>query len=135
MQLQMKTRCAKCGTRVVADGQAFICSYECTFCSACASEAQGRCPNCAGELVRRPRRAPHAVSLESVDSRSAWGGRPWLIWAASFGIWTLVALAASGSVYELWRSRGYPMTFASVLASELSQILTYAPLTPLVLAL
>ncbi len=46
-----------------------------------------------------------------------------------------MALAASGSVYELWRSRGYPMTFASVFLLQLSQILTYAPLTPFAFAL
>ena len=32
-----------------------ICSYECTFCAACADEVlKGVCPNCGGELVRRP---------------------------------------------------------------------------------
>jgi hypothetical protein len=32
-----------------------ICSFECTFCRACAdARLQGRCPNCGGELVRRP---------------------------------------------------------------------------------
>ena len=135
MQLQMKTRCERCAALLRADGQAYICSYECTFCSVCASESQGKCPNCTGELVRRPRRTAPVQDEETVVSEGPWGTRPWLIWAASFGIWTLVALAASGSIYELWRSRGYPMTFVSVLASELSQILTYAPLTPLVLAL
>jgi uncharacterized protein len=32
-----------------------ICSFECTFCRTCAAERlAGRCPNCTGELVRRP---------------------------------------------------------------------------------
>jgi hypothetical protein len=33
-----------------------ICSFECTFCAACAAGRLpgGRCPNCGGELVRRP---------------------------------------------------------------------------------
>ncbi|WP_397391657.1 DUF1272 domain-containing protein [Pseudomonas oryzihabitans] len=39
--------------------EALICSYECTFCAACAAgPLQGRCPNCQGELLRRPRRVP-----------------------------------------------------------------------------
>jgi hypothetical protein len=39
-------------------GDAWICSFECTFCTDCATGSlSGRCPNCAGELVRRPRRA------------------------------------------------------------------------------
>jgi len=135
MQLQMKTRCAKCGAPLDADGQAYICSYECTFCSACASKSEGRCPNCTGELVRRPRRTAPVAGGENSDPAGAWGSRPWLIWVVSFGVWTLVALAASGSIYELYRSRGDPMGFARIFVSELSQILTYAPLTPLAFAL
>lgn len=38
------------------DGVAMICSYECTFCPACAQAMEQRCPNCGGELVARPRR-------------------------------------------------------------------------------
>lgn len=33
-----------------------ICSYECTFCSRCTEEMSSICPNCGGELIRRPRR-------------------------------------------------------------------------------
>lgn len=118
------------------DGQAYICSYECTFCSVCASESKGSCPNCTGELIRRPRRETALASVVNGDPEEGeWGSRPWLIWAVSFGVWMLVSLAASGSIYELYRARGYPMSFASVFASELSQILTYAPLTPLAFAL
>lgn len=37
--------------------KAFICSFECTFCSTCAaSKLDFICPNCGGELVARPRR-------------------------------------------------------------------------------
>jgi hypothetical protein len=67
MPLDMKPRCEKCHAALAPDGDAFICSYECTFCPPC-SEAMSRvCPNCRGELVRRPRRAvpsppPSAVS-------------------------------------------------------------------------
>jgi hypothetical protein len=32
-----------------------ICTYECTFCAGCAADVfHGVCPNCGGELVRRP---------------------------------------------------------------------------------
>lgn len=32
-----------------------ICSFECTFCMECADDVlRGACPNCGGELVRRP---------------------------------------------------------------------------------
>ncbi|CAO3416209.1 DUF1272 domain-containing protein [Azospirillum doebereinerae] len=34
---------------------AYICSFECTFCADCRSRLPGGlCPNCGGELVRRP---------------------------------------------------------------------------------
>lgn len=139
MQLQMKTSCTKCGAPLHQDGPAYICSYECTYCSQCAAECFSRCPNCGGELVLRPRRAIPVVAEASsspvTNPGSVWGSRAWVVWALSFGIWTLVALAASVSVYALWLSRGYPMAFVSVLYSEFSQVLTYAPLTPFVLAL
>ena len=56
MTLEMKGRCERCWLGLAADGAAFICSYECTFCGGCAAEIDRACPNCGGELVRRPRR-------------------------------------------------------------------------------
>jgi hypothetical protein len=57
MALEMRTQCERCGTALVADGEARICTFECTFCPSCADEMDGVCPNCGGELVARPRRA------------------------------------------------------------------------------
>lgn len=57
MALAMKPACEKCGTPLPFDADANICSYECTFCSRCTSDLAARCPNCGGELVRRPRRS------------------------------------------------------------------------------
>lgn len=51
--------CCECCARDLppAEPGAMICSFECTFCTACATEVlRGRCPNCGGELVTRPRR-------------------------------------------------------------------------------
>jgi len=56
MALAMKPVCEKCGSVLAADGEAYICSYECTFCRDCTAELERRCPNCGGELVSRPRR-------------------------------------------------------------------------------
>src|SRR5580658_1902027 len=135
MQLQMKTRCGSCGATLQADGAAFICSYECTFCSACASECDGRCPNCTNELVRRPRREGFIAGAESGVPEAMRGIQPWLVWAASFGAWMLVVLAASIESYEWWKSRGSATSLGSIVGLEMSQILTYAPLTPFVFAL
>ncbi len=56
----MKAVCERCGTALEADGEAFVCSYECTFCAACALAVGRVCPNCDGELVTRPRRRTQA---------------------------------------------------------------------------
>ena len=56
MVLEMKTACERCGVLLVARDEAYICSYECTFCVDCARQMNAVCPNCSGELVRRPRR-------------------------------------------------------------------------------
>lgn len=52
----MKPACEKCGQALEQDGIAYICSYECTWCEPCVQEMNHVCPNCGGELVRRPRR-------------------------------------------------------------------------------
>ncbi|MFZ5792152.1 MAG: DUF1272 domain-containing protein [Pseudomonadota bacterium] len=58
MALEMREACEKCGTKLPHGAEdACICSYECTFCDACARGMNHVCPNCGGELLRRPRRA------------------------------------------------------------------------------
>ncbi len=54
--LQLRPNCECCDRDLPPDSQeARICSFECTFCSDCAEGVLGgRCPNCGGELVRRP---------------------------------------------------------------------------------
>jgi len=54
--LEMRESCERCEAPLAADGVAVICSFECTFCGNCGGELDHRCPNCAGELVGRPRR-------------------------------------------------------------------------------
>ncbi|MEQ1921021.1 MAG: DUF1272 domain-containing protein [Pyrinomonadaceae bacterium] len=56
MALEMREVCEKCGAGLTADGNAHICSYECTFCTGCTEEMNSVCPNCGGELVARPKR-------------------------------------------------------------------------------
>ena len=56
MALQMKSECEKCHQPLPPAGVAMICSYECTFCESCAGEMKNICPNCSGELLRRPKR-------------------------------------------------------------------------------
>jgi uncharacterized protein len=52
----MRESCERCGAALAHDGEAVICSYECTFCRACAEALSFVCPNCGGELATRPKR-------------------------------------------------------------------------------
>jgi uncharacterized protein len=56
--LVLRPNCECCNTDLPnASLDARICTFECTFCSACAeTKLRNICPNCSGELVRRPRR-------------------------------------------------------------------------------
>jgi hypothetical protein len=54
--LELRPNCECCNRDLPPDsGEAMICTFECTFCTSCVEGVlAGRCPNCAGELVRRP---------------------------------------------------------------------------------
>ena len=56
--LKLRPNCECCDRDLPPDSlEAFMCTYECTFCRDCAeTKLAGACPNCGGELVRRPRR-------------------------------------------------------------------------------
>ena len=57
MALEMREKCERCEQALShSSADARVCSYECTFCRACAEAMNARCPNCGGELVARPRR-------------------------------------------------------------------------------
>jgi uncharacterized protein len=62
--LQLRPGCECCNVDLEPDSsEAMICSFECTFCRACAeNKLFGKCPNCAGELVKRPIRAAVALA-------------------------------------------------------------------------
>lgn len=53
--LELRPNCECCDRDLPPDAVAFICSFECTWCASCAGDVlKGICPNCGGELVRRP---------------------------------------------------------------------------------
>lgn len=56
MSLEMREHCERCDVALAPDGDAVICSFECTFCRSCAEAMDFVCPNCSGELVTRPKR-------------------------------------------------------------------------------
>ena len=56
--LQLRPNCECCDRDLPPEStDARICSFECTFCAVCAETTlAGKCPNCGGELLARPRR-------------------------------------------------------------------------------
>ena len=61
--LELRPNCERCDRDLPPDStEAMICSFECTFCVECVEDPlQGGCPNCGGELVRRPVRPAHQL--------------------------------------------------------------------------
>lgn len=63
MALDLRPNCECCDRDLPPAAKAFICSFECTFCEACAHDTlKGVCPNCGGELLRRPIRPAAKLS-------------------------------------------------------------------------
>lgn len=80
--LQLRPGCECCDVALPPESaDARICSFECTFCGSCAEGVLGAlCPNCGGELVRRPRRpaeklARNPASRERVFKAAGCEGR------------------------------------------------------------
>lgn len=69
--LQLRPGCECCDRDLPADQPgAFICSFECTFCEACTHTVlRGRCPNCGGELLARPRRAAEKLATHPASDQ------------------------------------------------------------------
>ncbi len=81
--LDMRPNCECCDRDLApGSGEAYICSFECTYCAACAEGVLGgACPNCGGELLRRPRRpvaslARHPASTIRVRKEGGCAPRP-----------------------------------------------------------
>ena len=72
--LQMRPGCECCDRDLPPDsGEARICSFECTFCAECARDKlRGRCPNCGGELIARPRRAAALLARFPASTERVW---------------------------------------------------------------
>ena len=130
----MKPGFEMCMAPLAGEEEAYICSFECTFCASCTSDLQRVCPHCGGELVLRPRRR------RSLDRElgTAWKVSPkkrsHKIWAISFGIWTIVSLAATATAYAVYGAAAGGMRLSSIAGIEFTQILCFAPLTPIAFA-
>lgn len=80
--LELRPNCECCGRDLPPDSRdALICSFECTWCTDCAATRLpgGLCPNCGGELLRRPIRpvaklATHPASTKRIHRPEKCGG-------------------------------------------------------------
>ena len=75
--LALRPNCERCDRDLPPESpDARICTFECTYCASCADGAlKGVCPNCGGNLERRPIRpaaalAKYPASTERVLKKS-----------------------------------------------------------------
>lgn len=55
--LEIRPNCEWCDRDLGPHADARICTFECTFCADCGDGVHsGRCPNCGGDLQKRPTR-------------------------------------------------------------------------------
>ncbi len=69
--LELRPSCECCDSALAPESaEARICSFECTFCASCADTVlRGRCPNCGGELVARPRRPANKLAAYPASTK------------------------------------------------------------------
>lgn len=62
--LELRPGCENCDCALPPESDlARICSFECTFCAPCVEDVlKGKCPNCGGELVARPKRPANKLA-------------------------------------------------------------------------
>ena len=73
--LKMKKHCEKCNASTDEKELAYICSYECTFCESCTQAMNAICPNCSGELLRRPRRLKKPLEVAATQIKTKLFGK------------------------------------------------------------
>lgn len=54
--LEIRPCCEQCGVDLPNESEdAFICTFECTYCENCAQIIfKNTCPNCGGNFTKRP---------------------------------------------------------------------------------
>lgn len=67
--LQLRPNCECCNKDLPPEADAFICTFECTFCPACVYEVlAGVCPNCGGNFTQRPVRPTQLLAKYPASS-------------------------------------------------------------------
>lgn len=76
--LELKPNCECCDRNLPPNAtDAYICTFECTFCARCALDVlKGSCPNCGGNLELRPVRPPSLLARHPASSIRVLRSRP-----------------------------------------------------------
>ena len=75
--LELRPNCECCDRDLPPDAEAWICSFECTWCTTCKDEVwHGVCPNCGGELVRRPVRPAGKLAANPPSTKRVYRADP-----------------------------------------------------------
>ncbi|WP_029350460.1 DUF1272 domain-containing protein [Bosea sp. 117] len=69
--LELRPGCECCDRDLPPQShEAMICTFECTFCFDCTRDLLGGvCPNCSGELERRPIRPAAALARHPASAK------------------------------------------------------------------
>ncbi|SDT59865.1 hypothetical protein SAMN04489743_3840 [Pseudarthrobacter equi] len=68
--LEIRPNCECCDVDIAPSAVAYICTFECTWCPDCVERFPNRsCPNCGGDLQRRPTRPVAALINNSASTK------------------------------------------------------------------
>jgi len=69
--LDLRPNCECCNKDLPPQSEeAFICTFECTFCADCATHVlKGTCPNCGGNFQPRPIRPDAALQRHPASTK------------------------------------------------------------------
>ncbi|SHG98352.1 DUF1272 domain-containing protein [Winogradskyella jejuensis] len=67
--LEIRPTCENCNKRLPFDAQdAYICTFECTYCADCVEKLKQVCPNCGGGFEKRPIRPERLLKKYPVST-------------------------------------------------------------------
>lgn len=75
--LELRPNCECCDRDLPPDAEAYICTFECTWCRTCAFEVmKGVCPNCGGGFERRPVRPAGKLAANPPSTKRVYRAEP-----------------------------------------------------------